>query len=632
MFAKLFSNKMNDPKWITATILCFMLAMLVLPGNLYAQTYEKETRLTANDGAADDWYGTSVSIDGNLAIVGAPYNDDLFSESGSAYISRFDGNTWIEETKLTMDYIGVDHRFGEAVAISGNYAIVAAPSHEDNIGVFSSVHFFHYENGNWNEKQSISLETIEDGFGLALDIDGDRAIVAAPWESDSGAVYIYKFDGNDWIEEQKLTADDAASGAYFGGSVSINGNTVIVGDPYNDDNGSNAGAAYIFRFDGSDWIQSQKLIASDGAADDYFGNSVAIDNNFAVIGANEDDDNGTGSGSAYVFQLSDTGWVQQEKLLADEGDQYDRFGTSVAIDENMVVVGAYGEDGGGEDAPEIGATYLYIFNGTSWDEYLINPGGGPDQNCGWSVDIDKGTIISGAPIYISSRGAAYMHELLFAPGSVTASSGSYSNRTKISWENNSNRVENFKIYRDQELIDSTTSGARAYYDYNGIPGKIHTYGVSASDPYWGESLCNKSLGWQIANGKIAGSIKTPYGGSVDSVRIEINSPDGPVGSCMEFNGGDDYVIIDSFDEFKDDAITLSFWIMTEDQGDTYPVSFFRIDYPNPFLIANPGNLSISITTDENNYEETGPTGISVNDGNWHHLAVTWQSLDGEVNI
>ena len=633
MITDLHFRNVDESKMILVMTLCFTLLTLIVADNLYAQTnYEKETRLMAYDYAAGDWYGYSVSISGNLAIIGAPDNDDTFNESGSAYIARFDDSGWIQEAKLTMDYIGADHRFGEAVAISGTYAIVGAPSYFDNYGINSSIHFYHYENGNWIEKQRISPETTEDGFGRAVDIDGDRAVVTAPWDSDSGAVYIYRFDGNNWMEEQKLIANDAASGAYFGGSVSINGNTVIVGDPYNDGNGSNAGAAYIFVFDGSNWIQSQKLMASDGAADDYFGNSVAVDNNFAVIGANEDDDNDTASGSAYVFQLADTGWVQQEKLLADEGDQYDRFGTSVAINENMLVVGAYGEDGGGEDAPEVGATYLYIFNGTSWDEYLINPGGGPDQNCGRSVDIDKGAIISGAPIYSSSRGAAYIHELVATPGPVTASNGLYNNRNKISWENNSNRVESFKIYRDFELIDSTAGGARAYYDYNGIPGKIHSYGVSASDAYWGESLIATSLGWQPANGKLGGTVKTPYGGVVDSVAIEINSTNEPIGSCMEFNGNDDYVIINPFNDFTDDAITVSFWIMTEDQGDTYPFSFFRIDYPNPFLIANPSNISISIATDGFNNEETGPTGISVNDGNWHHIAVTWQSLDGEINL
>jgi len=217
----------------------------------------EEQKLLASDGAADDRFGDSVSISGNVALVGAELDDDKGTDSGSAYVFRWSGGSWVEEQKLLASDGAADDRFGSSVSISGNVALVGA------------------------------------------ELDDDKG-------TDSGSAYVFRWNGSSWLEEQKLLASDGAGSDYFGSSVSISGNVALVGAYLDDDNGTYSGSAYVFRWNGSSWVEEQKLLASDGAADDRFGDSVSISGDMALVGAFWDDDNGTDSGSAYVFEIADT--------------------------------------------------------------------------------------------------------------------------------------------------------------------------------------------------------------------------------------------------------------------------------------------------------------------------------------
>ncbi len=144
-----------------------------------------------------------------------------------------------------------------------------------------------------------------DRFGYSVSISGDYAIVGAYLDNDngsfSGSAYIFHRDGTSWSQQAKLTASDGVTNDVFGFSVSVNGDYAIVGAFIDDDNGSNSGSAYIFKRDGTNWHEQFKLTASDAAASDHFGTSVSISGDYAIVGANWDDDNGTNSGSAYIF-------------------------------------------------------------------------------------------------------------------------------------------------------------------------------------------------------------------------------------------------------------------------------------------------------------------------------------------
>jgi len=150
-----------------------------------------------------------------------------------------------------------------------------------------------------------------------------------------------------WNEVAKLTASDGAAHDYFGTSVSLSGNRALVGAYQDDDNGSDSGSAYVFEWNGSAWTQVAKLTASDGAASDYFGHSVSLSGNRALVGAYRDDDNGTDSGSAYVFEWDGSAWTQVAKLTASDGAAYERFGYSVSLSGDRALVGAYLDDDNG---------------------------------------------------------------------------------------------------------------------------------------------------------------------------------------------------------------------------------------------------------------------------------------------
>ncbi len=226
-------------------------------------------------------------------------------------------------------------------------------------------------------------------------ISGDVAMVGADNDDGNGSVYVFGFNGASWVQGQKLLASDGAAGDDFGESVVLDGRVAVVGARKRDDNGFNVGSAYVFRFDGATWVEEQKLTASDGAENDQFGGSVALSGNVAVIGARLVDDNGSNSGSAYVFRFNGASWEQEQKLLASDGAEGDLFGLSVAVSGDVAVAGArFDDDNGGNS----GSAYVFRFNGVSWDQEqkLLASDADGNEIFGQSVSVDGDVILVGA--------------------------------------------------------------------------------------------------------------------------------------------------------------------------------------------------------------------------------------------
>ena len=181
-----------------------------------------------------------------------------------------------------------------------------------------------------------------DQFGRSVGISGDTMVVGADLDDDNatstGSAYVFVRSGSTWPEQQKITASDAAEGDEFGEFVAVSEDHLVVGSPQDDDAGASSGSAYMYLRTGSTWDDEQKITASDAAAGDEFGASVAIDGETAVVGAPLAD-LGADAGAAYVFVLSGGSWTQQAKLTAGDPAVNDQFGTSVAIDGDTVVVG-----------------------------------------------------------------------------------------------------------------------------------------------------------------------------------------------------------------------------------------------------------------------------------------------------
>jgi len=375
--------------------------------------------LAAADPTAGQWFGYSVAVSNNLAIIGAPAEVPYTNSAGCAYIFECNDGIWTQTAKLVPGDSSAGDLFGYAVDISSDYrsAIVSAPGYNQYTGC---AYIFECNNGNWTQlaKLVASDAAAGDWFGNSVSTNGNYIVIAALNDDDrgnnSGSAYIFGQDVGTWSQRDKITASDGAAGDKFGVSVSACGDYIVVGAWLNDEKAADAGAAYVFIMDYSYWFELQKLTASDAQAWDKFGYSVAIHRQYVVAGAIGDDDNGSSSGSAYMFFKGVDGyWSQQAKLTAPDGQALDKFGCSVSVRDPYAVIGAYWHDDAATDA---GAAYLFKRNGTAWtlSTELNTPNPAPEDYFGLSVSVDNNYVLAGAYGHDQSAdnaGAAYMYRL-----------------------------------------------------------------------------------------------------------------------------------------------------------------------------------------------------------------------------
>ena len=323
-------------------------------------TWNEEAKLTASDAARADLFGKAVAIDGDTIVVGSFMDDDMGSHSGSAYVFRRTGNVWSQEAKL-IDSDGVEGDIlGFSVAISGDTVVVGAPAIGEPVARFGAVYIFRWNGTGWNAEARLTGPDGQpgDGFGYAVDISGDAVIAGALLDGEggpeSGAAYAFRRNGVNWSLEAKLAASDSNRDDLFGCSVSISGDTAVVG-AYRTGRG-NRGAAYVFEWNGNDWSQEAKLTASDDGAHDFFGQSVSISGERIVAGAPRANGTGKANGAAYVFHRMGTTWSEEAILTASDAATDDFFGGSVSFSENTIAVGAPRNDSGGINA---GSGYVF---------------------------------------------------------------------------------------------------------------------------------------------------------------------------------------------------------------------------------------------------------------------------------
>ena len=367
--------------------------------NTSGNTWVQQAKLTASDAAASDEFGTSVSLSGNLALIGAELDDAGATDSGSAYVfANTSGSTWVQQAKLTASDGAATDYFGQAVSLSGNLAIVGSHLADAPASDSGAAYIFANTSGStWTQQAKLTAfdAATLDYFGISVSISGNMAAIGAFRDdapaTDSGSVYIFaNTSGSTWVYQTKLTASDAAASDEFGIYVSLSGNLVLVGAHYDDDGGSNSGSAYIFaNTSGNTWVQQAKLTASDAAAGDEFGVSVLLSGNHAIVGANQDDDGGTNTGSAYLFtNTSGNTWVQQSKINAADaatGAGYGAsFGFSVSLSGNTAVVGATYSDAPATDS---GSAYVFDLASPASSGNLVIATAGADFQAGGNTTL-----------------------------------------------------------------------------------------------------------------------------------------------------------------------------------------------------------------------------------------------------
>jgi hypothetical protein len=335
----------------------------------------EQARLAAGDAAANDHFGhvVALSADGSVLAVGAPYASDV---AGKVYVFRRTVAIWTEEAKLQADDATPGFEFG-VVSISRDGKTIAAGSWTaSNSGgeKAGNAYVFSYSNGAWTQQARLNATDASPGalFGVstALSFDGDTLAVSAYNANNSGGAgagnaYVFVRSGKIWTEQGRLQASDAAPNATFGSRIALSddGNTLATGAYHaSNSGGALAGNAYVFTRSGNVWTEQGRLQASDAAAGDGFGGSIALssDGNILCIGAYAKDVSGNSdAGGAYVFKRSGGVWTEQVKLHASDADEKDYFGTRTDISASgeTLAVSAYGDNNsGGVDA---GSVYMF---------------------------------------------------------------------------------------------------------------------------------------------------------------------------------------------------------------------------------------------------------------------------------
>jgi len=394
--------------------------------------WTEQAELTAADGADGDELGYSVAMSGGTAIVGASnHKVGSHADQGAAYVFVRSGTTWSQQAELTASDGQTDDAFGYSVALSGSVAIVSTMGHQIGNGgeqYQGAAYVFVQSGATWSQQAELraSHETADDEFGASVALSGTTALIGAPAHRvgsvSRGAAFVFVQSGTAWSEQAELTASDGAGGDEFGYAVALSGSTALVGAYSHNSEGS----AYVFARSGTTWSLTAELTPTFGGAQQDFGTAVALSGSVALVGASAflagDFDQ---QGAAYVFVQSGTAWTQQAVLSASDGAAGDGFGASVALSGGTALVGADSHQAGAD--VEAGAAYVFVQSGTTWSQQaeLMTSDGGQFDRLGTSVALSDGAALVGAVGHqVGShveQGAAYV--FIAPPFCATAADG-----------------------------------------------------------------------------------------------------------------------------------------------------------------------------------------------------------------
>ncbi|WP_229122774.1 FG-GAP repeat protein [Halapricum desulfuricans] len=315
------------------------------------ESWTRQTTLAPDESHEGDYFGDGVALadNGKTAIIGALSDNNSNGErAGAVYVFTRSDGSWAQQAKLLPNDGDSGDTFGFAVAVAddGLSVLIGAEHDGDPNGKGAgSAYVFSRANGSWTQQAKLVPENGDggDSFGasVALSADGTVALVGAPQDetphgNESGSVYVFTYRDGSWIRRAKLVPGDGDSNDNFGSPVAVTGDgrAALIGAVSDEDsNGKSPGSAYVFIRDSGDWTQQAKLSAENGNEEEYFGRSVALadDRSTALIGAY---DTGVDTGSMYVFSRSDDSWTQQGKLAPDNSDHNDAVGLTVALASN----------------------------------------------------------------------------------------------------------------------------------------------------------------------------------------------------------------------------------------------------------------------------------------------------------
>jgi FG-GAP repeat len=461
-----------------------------------AGAWIQQQQLIANSGDSGDELGWSVALSGDTALLGAPSDEvGANTEQGTAYVFVRSGGVWSQQAQLITNNGDADDEFGWSVAVDGDTAIVGAPYDEVGANTEQGTAYIFVRSGSvWMQQAQLIASNGDayDHFAETVSISGDTALIGAPTDEvganlNQGTAYVFVRSGGVWTQQAQLIANNGDDGDRFGESVALSGESALVGADYDEVGANNAqGTAYVFVRSGGVWTQQAQLIANNGDGGDAFGASVDISGDSALVGAfNDEVGANAGQGTAYVFVRSGSVWTQQAQLIANNGDPDDRFGNYVAIDGDAALVGA-GLDDVGANVDQ-GTAYLFGRSGGVWTQrqQLIQTNGDAGDWFGRSVALDGSTALVGAPrddVNSTDQGSAYVFaEPPTALGASALSALRSGPSVVVRWRSADPTVLGYRLYRGRAgkwirlssgLLAARQNGVYRYVDRSAPRGPL----------------------------------------------------------------------------------------------------------------------------------------------------------------
>ncbi|MBU0618457.1 MAG: FG-GAP repeat protein [Planctomycetes bacterium] len=440
----------------TVAALAILCQLLAPAPQVLAQC--QRAKLTADDGAPDDWFGYAVDICGDIAVIGAHHHDHFCHNCGAGYVFERSGPLWLQIAELVPPdgggfvgrSVGIDGDlivlgamawstgvyervegvwtyaadiapdeyelptlFGIAADVSGETILVGDPEYDGSVANSGAAYVFERDpNDDWPQVQILEpTGGVGHGeFGYYLALDANVGVMGAPGDEEqgnwSGAAYVFERDPNGvWHQAAKLLASDGGPFTGYGYSVAVSAGVVMVGASDAHGNEAHSGAVYVYERDPNGvWPQVAKLIPTFGGPGVAFGRSVVVDGDLAVIGDSSDRQEASYAGAAYVFhRLGDGTWSQVAKLTAEDGAAYDRFGVASGLSGNTAIIGAYKDDDHGADS---GSAYVFAVgpdeDGDGIMDVCLCPG-----DLDHDLDVDLADLAQLLSNYGTTGGAAY---------------------------------------------------------------------------------------------------------------------------------------------------------------------------------------------------------------------------------
>jgi len=361
-------------------------------------------KLLVGDAEGSDRIGYAIAVDGERAVVGCPGDDNDSGgwSAGAVVVCRLQGSAWEEVAEVVAPDRDAGDNFGRALALENDCLVIGAPGDDDGGFDAGAVYVFRLAGEIWQYEAKLIAGDAADGdaLGRAVALSGARIVAGACFDDDagydSGSAYVFVDTDGEWSEEAKLVPADGLEFDGFGDAVAIDGQTVLVG-AWRDDHGAvDSGSAYLFERDGDGWLLTAKLAPGIPSAGDFFGYAVALDGELALIGARGDDGQGNDAGAAYLYERDGGAWSSGTKLLPGAGAHGDRAGMSVALAGGYALLGASGAMVGGENS---GAAFLFRRDGDDWPQAgaLVPDDGAGGDRFGLAVGLGGGTALVGAP-------------------------------------------------------------------------------------------------------------------------------------------------------------------------------------------------------------------------------------------